>query len=98
MRISAAGNSLLAPTLPTSCGSLPPEGAGLAWGGPALRPVLPAPISLRYRRVPPEGAECRGSKPASAGLDGAQKGGLQGLRLRPGKAGSAAPAVETAHQ
>ncbi|MEO7401463.1 MAG: peptidogalycan biosysnthesis protein, partial [Polaromonas sp.] len=29
----------MAPTLPTSCGSLPPEGAGLAWGGPALRPV-----------------------------------------------------------
>jgi glutamate-ammonia-ligase adenylyltransferase len=25
-----------APTLPTACGSLPPEGAGLAWGGPAL--------------------------------------------------------------
>ena len=28
----------MAPTLPTSCGSQPPEGAGLAWGGPALRP------------------------------------------------------------
>ena len=32
---------LLAPTLPTACGSLPPEGAGLAWGGPAQRPVAP---------------------------------------------------------
>ena len=31
----------LAPTLPTSCGSLPPEGAGLAWGGPALAAVPP---------------------------------------------------------
>ena len=29
----------LAPTLPTACGSLPPEGAGLAWGGPALAAV-----------------------------------------------------------
>jgi acetyl-CoA synthetase len=58
-----------APTLPTSCGSLPPEGA-----------------------------ECRGSEPASAGLDGTKSGcvsqscGRQGLRLRPGEAGSAAPA------
>ncbi len=31
----------IAPTLPTSCGSLPPEGAGLARGGPALRPSVP---------------------------------------------------------
>jgi [glutamine synthetase] adenylyltransferase / [glutamine synthetase]-adenylyl-L-tyrosine phosphorylase len=58
-----------APTLPTACGSLPPEGA-----------------------------ECRGSEPAGAGLDGtkndcvSQSCGLQGLRLRPGEAGSAAPA------
>ena len=29
---------VLAPTLPTACGSLPPEGAGLARGGPALQP------------------------------------------------------------
>jgi len=28
-----------APTLPASRGSLPPEGAGLAWGGPAQRPA-----------------------------------------------------------
>jgi MoxR-like ATPase len=50
--------------------------------------------------LPPEGAASRGSEPASAGLDGTQKdgvspsGGLQGLRLRPGEAGSAAPAGE----
>ncbi|MES2509531.1 MAG: formate dehydrogenase accessory sulfurtransferase FdhD [Pseudomonadota bacterium] len=34
----------MAPTLPTACGSLPPEGAGLARGGPslaALAPTLP---------------------------------------------------------
>ncbi|MGH8848908.1 MAG: molybdopterin molybdenumtransferase MoeA, partial [Polaromonas sp.] len=29
----------LTPTLATSCTALPPEGAGLAWGGPALRPL-----------------------------------------------------------
>jgi hypothetical protein len=52
--------------------------------------------------LPPEGAVCRGSEPASAGLDGTQKGcvsqpgGLQGLRLRTGKARSAAPAGEEA--
>ena len=50
--------------------------------------------------LPPEGAACRGSKSAHAGLDGMQRGcvsqpgGLQGLRLRPGEAGSAAPAGE----
>jgi len=27
----------MAPTLFTSCKALPPEGAVLAWGGPALR-------------------------------------------------------------
>ena len=31
---------LRAPTLPTSCGSLPSEGAGLAWGGPTRRPRM----------------------------------------------------------
>ena len=31
----------VAPTLPAARGSLPPEGAGLAWGGPALRPMAP---------------------------------------------------------
>ena len=31
----------MAPTLPTACDSLPPEGAGLAWGGPALAAVAP---------------------------------------------------------
>ena len=29
----------LTPTLVTSCTALPPEGVGLAWGGPALRPL-----------------------------------------------------------
>jgi sulfate adenylyltransferase subunit 2 len=37
-----------APTLPSSSGSLPPEGAGLARGGPSLRPVgnLPYPLLM----------------------------------------------------
>jgi diadenosine tetraphosphate (Ap4A) HIT family hydrolase len=34
----------MAPTLPTACGSLPPEGAGLAWGGPALAAVASTPL------------------------------------------------------
>jgi len=33
----------MAPTLVTACTALPPEGAGLAWGGPALRPLWPHP-------------------------------------------------------
>ena len=33
---------LLAPTLVASRTTLPPEGAGLAWGGPALRPLTSA--------------------------------------------------------
>ncbi|MBK6615385.1 glutathione S-transferase family protein [Ottowia sp.] len=41
-----------APTLPAARGSLPPEGAGLAWGGPARRPASPDalyPRDLRRR-------------------------------------------------
>ena len=50
----------MAPTLVASRTSLPPEGAVLAWGGPARRtfmtPTLaPSLIALRYRRVSPEG-------------------------------------------
>ena len=37
MPMSAVGSEL-APTLFTSCNALPPEGAGLAWGGPARQP------------------------------------------------------------
>jgi cytochrome bd ubiquinol oxidase subunit I len=57
-------------------------------------PTLPAARGS----LPPEGAVSRGSEPANAGLDGTQKGGvsplggLQGLRLRPGEAGSASGA------
>ncbi|MCY1164024.1 MAG: formate dehydrogenase accessory sulfurtransferase FdhD [Pseudomonadota bacterium] len=64
----------VAPTLPTACGSLPPEGAAPPKGGLSaeLAPMLPAPIVLSLSKDAPEGA----------------------LRLRPGKAGSAAPAGE----
>jgi hypothetical protein len=33
----------MTPTLFTACNALPPEGAGLAWGGPAL-----AAVALRF--------------------------------------------------
>ena len=38
----------IAPTLVTSCTTLPPEGAGLAWGGPALRPLTAPPASSSF--------------------------------------------------
>jgi hypothetical protein len=59
----------MAPTLVASRTALPPEGAGLAWGCPALAAEAPTLVASRTT-LPPEGA----------------------LRLRPGKAGSAAPA------
>jgi homoserine O-acetyltransferase/O-succinyltransferase len=64
--------------------------------GRGQAPTLPASRGS----LPPEGAAGRGSEPADAGSDGTQRGGvsppggLQGLRLRPGEAGSAAPAGE----
>ena len=44
----------IAPTLATPCAALPPKGALLAWGGPALRiaPTLATPCAA----LPPEGA------------------------------------------
>ena len=36
---------MLAPTLVTACTALPPEGAGLAWGGPALAGVAPTLVT-----------------------------------------------------
>ncbi len=44
-----------APTLPTACGSLPPEGAGLAGGGPALRPMAPT-LPTASGSLPTDGA------------------------------------------
>jgi hypothetical protein len=45
----------MAPTLLASRNSLPPEGAGLAWGGPALRPISPT-LFTSCNTLPPEGA------------------------------------------
>ena len=44
----------IAPTLATACAALPPEGAGLAWGGPALRPVAPT-LATSCAALPREG-------------------------------------------
>jgi FdhD protein len=69
--------------------------AGWLW----MQEIAPT-LATACAALPPEGAECRGSEPAGAGLDGTKSGcvsqscGLQGLRLRPGEAGSAAPAGE----
>jgi general secretion pathway protein H len=51
--MSVTGN--LAPTLATACAALPPEGALLAWGGPALRQVAPT-LATACAALPPEGA------------------------------------------
>jgi glutamate-ammonia-ligase adenylyltransferase len=53
------------PTLPTACGSLPPEGAGLAWGGPALAAVAPT-LPTAHGSLPPEGAELRLGRPGAS--------------------------------
>ncbi|HQS30793.1 MAG: cytochrome ubiquinol oxidase subunit I [Polaromonas sp. 39-63-203] len=41
----------VAPTLPAARGSLPPEGAGAAWGGPAQRPSPALPEGAATRAV-----------------------------------------------
>ena len=53
----------VAPTLPASRGSLPPEGADSPWGGPAakLAPTLPASRGS----LPPEGADSPWGGPAA---------------------------------
>ena len=43
----------MTPTLVTSCTSLPPEGAELAWGGPALRSRAPTLVAA-HTALPPE--------------------------------------------
>ena len=43
---------LHAPTFGTGVSSLPPEGAGLAWGGPARRPSVPLTVAIvAYPRI-----------------------------------------------
>jgi primosomal protein N' (replication factor Y) len=45
----------VAPTLVASRTALPPEGAGLAWGAPALRPLAPTLVAS-CASLPPDGA------------------------------------------
>ena len=45
----------IAPTLATSCAALPPGGAGLAWGGPALAATAPT-LATSCAALPPGGA------------------------------------------
>ncbi len=52
MLISVAG-SFIAPTLATACAALPPMGALLAWGGPALRRITPTLATARAARSSP---------------------------------------------
>ena len=55
----------MAPTLATSCAALPPEGAGLAWGGPALAATAPT-LATSCAALPPEGAGLAWGGPALA--------------------------------
>ena len=75
------GSAFIAPTLATAYAALPPEGAGLAWGGPALAAVAGVDGTL----------QCRGSDiwwcNISGGTDfaGAFIGGNRELPQTPGK-------------
>jgi len=53
----------MTPTLVASRTALPPEGAGLTWGGPALRPLEDQAHheSLRVLRYPPRGLALLGA-------------------------------------
>ncbi len=57
----------IAPTLLASRSSLPPEGAGLAWGGPALRPMAPT-LFTSCNTLPPEGAHFALGRPGGETL------------------------------
>jgi hypothetical protein len=57
----------MAPTLFTSCNALPPEGAELAWGGPALRSGAPT-LFTSCNTLPPKGAELAWGGPALRSL------------------------------
>ena len=54
---------LQAPTLAAARAALPPEGAGLAWGGPARHYVTPTLAAARAA-LPPEGAGLAWGGPA----------------------------------
>jgi predicted PhzF superfamily epimerase YddE/YHI9 len=50
-RANREARAFMAPTLVASRTALPPEGAGLAWGGPALRPSV-SPLSIATADAP----------------------------------------------
>ncbi|MDP3795689.1 MAG: FAD binding domain-containing protein [Polaromonas sp.] len=54
----------IAPTLVTACTSLPPEGAGLAWGGPALAAGAPT-LATACAALPAEGTGAPGGGPSA---------------------------------
>ena len=58
----------VAPTLATACASLPPEGAELAWGGPALRSPRPGSPSSDGAQ-PAKGTYVAGSLPTVRRID-----------------------------
>jgi hypothetical protein len=66
----------MAPTLFTACNALPPEGAGLAWGGPTLRPLAPT-LFTACNALPPEGAGLAWGGPALRPLAAALAGAAQ---------------------
>ena len=57
----------MAPTLFTACNALPPEGAGLAWGGPAQAALAPT-LLTSSNALPPGGACLAWGGPALADL------------------------------
>ena len=71
----------IAPTLPTACGSLPPEGARAPWGGPAAHASGGQGITREQAQIDLSGNLCRctGYRPI---LDAAQQMGQ--LPLPPG--------------
>jgi len=52
----------MTPTLFTTCNTLPPEGASLAWGGPALAALTPT-LFTTCHALPPEGASLALGRP-----------------------------------
>ncbi|MHB1198810.1 MAG: hypothetical protein ACYCZ6_04475 [Polaromonas sp.] len=57
----------MAPTLVASRTALPPEGAGLAWGGPALRPLAPTLVAA-HPLLPPVWGRPAGTRVAETFL------------------------------
>ena len=92
----------MAPTLVTACTALPPKGERFALGRPGGKTMAPTLVTA-CTTLPPKGAECRGSMPARAGMDGTRRRcvtrrrGLQG-RFALGRPGgkTMAPTLVTA--